>query len=77
MFEAERFLAAWDALAHLEPQWWPEVGRLDNGEWYCEVVLGATEAYNVGPAIRVVAPTAAEAIEAVLENIALPMVWPN
>ncbi|HSE45224.1 MAG TPA: hypothetical protein VLA89_07830 [Gemmatimonadales bacterium] len=72
-----RFLAAWESLAALDSCWWPEVGRLSGGGWYCELVLGAVEAHNVGPAIRVTAPSAAEAIEGAIRETDVAKVWPN
>lgn len=63
------FLEAWDALAALGPQWWPEVGRMDGGTWYCELCLGNPVVHLIGPGIRCVAPTATEAIHMALAKI--------
>lgn len=61
--------AAFLALAELGDQWWPEVGRMTNGQWYCELCLGAAKIQDVGPAIRVIKDTPAEAIFAALAMI--------
>lgn len=63
------FLEAWDALTALGSEWWPEVGRMDGGTWYCELCLGAPKPYLVGASIRRVAPTATEAIRLAVAEI--------
>jgi hypothetical protein len=75
--ELQDELSAWEALAALGPEWWPEVGRLTGGQWYCELCLGSAEPHNVGPAIRVIAPTAGEAIRRALAEKDIVKVWPN
>ena len=56
--------AAWKVVEGLPSAFWPEVGRMDDGRWYCEIVgRGDTPAdVSPGPIARVVAHTAPHAI---------------
>lgn len=53
---------AWEVLAKLDLMWWPEVGRLNNGLWYCEICRGGNVVNEVGPPFRAIAVGAPEAI---------------
>ena len=54
--------AAWEVLNRLPLDLWPEVGRMNTGSWYCEIVQGAPWPTGVGYLAREVAETAPLAI---------------
>ena len=56
--------AAWMVVEGLSKRFWPEVGRMDNGTWYCEIVgRGDTPAQvSNGPIAHEIAETAPLAI---------------
>ena len=54
--------AAWELVEKLDERWWPEVGRVDDGSWYCEIVDRNAIPLDVSGAIREVCDTAPEAI---------------
>lgn len=62
VFYSTHIAYAWTLLERLGLEWWPEVGRMDDGSWYCEICRRGDEPRDVGPPIRCVAPTAPEAI---------------
>lgn len=56
--------AAWEVLETLPRTLWPEVGRMDDGRWYCEIVSrgDAPAEVSPGPIAREIADTAPLAI---------------
>lgn len=55
---------AWLVVEKMPSDWWPEIGRMDDGTWYCEIVgRGDTPAdVSDGPLARELADTAPLAI---------------
>ena len=54
--------AAWEVVEKLDLAWWPEIGRMTDGSWYCEICRGADEPSKVGWPLRAVASEAPLAI---------------
>ena len=56
--------AAWEVVEKLPHKFWPEVGRMDDGRWYCEIVGRGDTARQVSksPIAREIADTAPLAI---------------
>ena len=55
---------AWQVLEQLPPRSWPEVGRMNDGRWYCEIVGRGDTPIQVStkPLARCIAATAPRAI---------------
>lgn len=70
--DIQGFLCAWERLRALPNIWWPEVGRMSDGSWYCEITHGAPVPHLVGPSIRVIAATATEAINQAVDEMENP-----